>query len=158
MTLSRARSPQWIPRERDGEREKRERAKQSKGFLLPCPSFTHRSTAQSVCWYSTCYFSLKDYMGHALAVFFTHIHSTVELIVLYLFCEHCTCFCTAQNSICFIRGHHSSPSSLVVNLQQDRYGMNAGRQMTVLKLDFSPLSPAEEAPWQPWQGKSLSGP
>lgn len=65
MTLSRGRSPQWIPWER-GKRE-RESVRHSIGFLLLCPRFTHGSGTQNLRWYSTYCFSHRAYMGHVIA-------------------------------------------------------------------------------------------
>lgn len=64
MTLSRARSPRWIPCEGEGES-----AKWSIGFLLPSPTFSRHSCRQSVCWYSTNCFSHRAQIGHMLAFF-----------------------------------------------------------------------------------------
>lgn len=64
MTLSRARSPRWIPCEGEGES-----TKWSIGFLLPSPTFSHHSCRESVCWYSTNCFSHRAEMGHMLAFF-----------------------------------------------------------------------------------------
>lgn len=137
MTLSRARSPQWIPWERG-------RAKQSIGFLLPCPSFMHRSGTQIVRWYSTYCFSQRAYMGHVLAFFHWLILTYIKwnlILRVNLVPERqcCTIFCNGsfqknetdesafEKILCtsfrdhwhvpLIRGechHHSSPSSLFI--------------------------------------------
>lgn len=83
----------------------RERARQSIGFLLPSPSFTHRSGTQSVRWYSTYCFSHRAYMGHVLAFFFTglfyslicdSVSSFKEILCLFPSFEHLCLDCVVE--------------------------------------------------------------